>query len=49
MGSTELIIILIIVTLIFGGAAIPKLAKSVGIAKKEFDNALAEDVKPKKV
>lgn len=45
MGTTELIIILVIVTLIFGGSAIPKLAKSVGQAKKEFDEALGDDIK----
>lgn len=40
MGSTELIIILTIVVLVFGASAIPKLAKSVGEARKEFNNAL---------
>lgn len=43
MGSTELLIILVIVVLVFGASAIPKLAKSVGEARREFDKALTED------
>jgi sec-independent protein translocase protein TatA len=43
MGSTELIIILAIVVLVFGASSIPKLAKSVGEARKEFNNAIKED------
>jgi sec-independent protein translocase protein TatA len=35
-GPTELIIILLIVLLIFGGTKLPKLAKSLGEAQKEF-------------
>ena len=43
MGSTELIVILVIVVLVFGASAIPKLAKSVGEARKEFDKAVKGD------
>ena len=43
MGSTELIIILAIVVLMFGASAIPKLAKSVGEARREFNSALNEN------
>jgi len=43
MGTTELIVILVIVVLVFGASAIPKLAKSVGEARKEFDKALTDD------
>ena len=43
MGSTELIIILAIVVLVFGASSIPKLAKSVGEARKEFNQAMKED------
>lgn len=39
MGSTELMIILLIVVLVFGASAIPKLAKSVGEARREFEKA----------
>lgn len=45
MGSTELIVILAIVVLVFGASAIPKLAKSIGQARKEFDKALNDDDK----
>ena len=36
IGAPELIIILLIVLLIFGGAKLPKLARSLGEAQKEF-------------
>ena len=36
LGPTELIIILLIVLLIFGGAKLPKLARSLGEAQREF-------------
>ena len=36
LGPTELIIILLIVLLLFGGAKLPKLARSLGEASKEF-------------
>ena len=38
-GPTELIIILIIVLLLFGSTRLPKLAKSLGEAKKEFEKS----------
>ena len=41
-GPTELIIILLIVLLLFGGAKLPKLARSLGEAKKEFEKASDE-------
>jgi len=42
LGPTELIIILLIVLLIFGGAKLPKLARSMGQASKEFKKGLNE-------
>jgi sec-independent protein translocase protein TatA len=42
LGPTELIIILLIVLLIFGGAKLPKLARSMGQAQKEFKKGLDE-------
>lgn len=42
LGPTELIIILVIVLLLFGGAKLPKLARSLGQAKKEFEHGVAE-------
>jgi sec-independent protein translocase protein TatA len=41
-GPTELIIILLIVLLIFGGTKLPKLAKSLGEAQKEFKKGQEE-------
>jgi sec-independent protein translocase protein TatA len=41
-GGPEWIIILAIVLLIFGGTQIPKLARNLGKAQKEFKDGLAE-------
>ena len=45
IGAPELLIILVVVLLLFGGTQLPKLARSLGQAKKEFANALTEDKK----
>lgn len=37
LGGPELLIILVIVLLVFGGAKLPRLARSLGTAKKEFE------------
>ena len=42
LGAPELIIVLLIVLLIFGGAKLPKLARSMGQASKEFKKGLDE-------
>ena len=42
LGPMELIVILLIVLLLFGGAKLPKLARSLGEAKKEFEKASDE-------
>ena len=42
LGAPELIIILLIVMLIFGGSKLPKLARSLGESSKEFRKGLAE-------
>ena len=42
LGSSELIIVLIIVLLVFGGSQLPKLAKNLGKAQKEFKEGMAE-------
>ena len=47
IGAPELIIILLIVVLIFGGAKLPKLARSLGEAKNEFEKTSKEDPKKK--
>lgn len=36
LGGGELLIILVILLLLFGGSQLPKLAKSLGQAQKEF-------------
>ena len=46
-GTTEFIIIAIVIFVLFGSAAIPKFAKSLGQAKKEFEKGLKEE-KPDK-
>jgi sec-independent protein translocase protein TatA len=46
LGAPELIIILLIVLLIFGGAKLPQLARSLGMAQKEFKQGLDEGHKP---
>ncbi len=42
LGPPELIIILLIVFLLFGATRLPKLAKSLGEASKEFKKGVAE-------
>ena len=42
LGAPELIIILIVVLVLFGGAKLPKLARSLGEAKKEFEAGIQE-------
>ena len=45
LGPTELIIVLLIVLLIFGGTKLPKLARSMGEAQKEFKKGMSEGPK----
>jgi sec-independent protein translocase protein TatA len=42
LGPTELIIILLIVLLLFGGAKLPSLARSLGQAQKEFKKGVED-------
>ena len=42
LGGSELIIILVIVLVLFGGAKLPKLARSIGEAQKEFKKGFDE-------
>ncbi|HZL10116.1 MAG TPA: twin-arginine translocase TatA/TatE family subunit [Prolixibacteraceae bacterium] len=49
IGPQELIIVLVVVVLMFGGTKIPELMKGFGKGLKEFKNASkAEDEEPKK-
>lgn len=41
-GSSELIIVLVIVLLVFGGSQLPKLAKNLGKAQKGFKEGMGE-------
>ncbi len=41
-SASELIIVLVIVLIVFGGAKLPKLARSLGQAQKEFKSGLTE-------
>ena len=45
-GGPELIIILVVVLVLFGGSQLPKLAKNLGKAQKEFKEGMAEADKP---
>ncbi|MDQ1375600.1 MAG: sec-independent protein translocase protein TatA [Actinomycetota bacterium] len=42
LGAPELIIILVVVLLLFGSTRLPKLARSLGQASKEFKDGIAE-------
>ena len=45
LGPTELMVILVIVLVLFGGAKLPKLARSLGQAQKEFKQGMDESDK----
>jgi sec-independent protein translocase protein TatA len=42
LGAPELLIILAVILLLFGGAKLPKLARSLGQAQKEFKEGLRD-------
>ena len=42
IGSTEIIVIALLVLLLFGASALPKFARSLGKAKKEFERGKEE-------
>ena len=42
LGAPELLIVLAVVLVLFGGAKLPQLARSLGEAKKEFHEGTAE-------
>ncbi len=44
-GPTEMGIVLVIVLVLFGGSQLPKLAKNLGKAQKEFKDGLSESQK----
>ncbi|HVF32437.1 MAG TPA: twin-arginine translocase TatA/TatE family subunit [Acidimicrobiales bacterium] len=44
LGAPELMIILVVILVLFGGAKLPKLARSLGQAKNEFEAGTKEPV-----
>jgi len=46
LGGTELIVILVILLVLFGGAKLPGLAKGLGQSIKEFKKAAKEGDEP---
>jgi sec-independent protein translocase protein TatA len=44
-SPTEVIIVLVVILVLFGGAQLPKLAKNLGKAQKEFKDGLSEGQK----
>jgi sec-independent protein translocase protein TatA len=44
VGAPELILVFLVVLLLFGATQLPKLARSMGQASKEFRSGLAEGV-----
>jgi sec-independent protein translocase protein TatA len=48
LGAPELVVILIILLVLFGGAKLPALAKGLGQSVKEFKKAAKEEDEPVK-
>jgi sec-independent protein translocase protein TatA len=46
LGAPELLIVLLVILVLFGGAKLPKLARSMGQAQSEFKRGLKEPSKP---
>ena len=42
IGTTEIIVIVVVILVLFGASAIPKFARSLGEAKKEFTKAMKD-------
>jgi sec-independent protein translocase protein TatA len=42
LGPDLLIVVIVIAVVLFGGAAIPKLARNLGSAKNEFEKGIKE-------
>ena len=45
LEGPELIVVVLVVLVLFGGSQIPKLARNLGQAKKEFEKALGDGQK----
>jgi sec-independent protein translocase protein TatA len=42
LGAPELLILLVVVLVLFGGAKLPQLARSLGQAKREFEHEVRQ-------
>ena len=42
LGASEMLIVLAVLLLLFGGAQLPKLARSLGQAQREFRNGTTD-------
>ncbi|HET8621806.1 MAG TPA: twin-arginine translocase TatA/TatE family subunit [Acidimicrobiales bacterium] len=45
LGPTELLLVLLVVLVLFGSAKLPKLARSMGEAQKEFRSGLRQGIR----
>jgi sec-independent protein translocase protein TatA len=45
LGPTELLIVLLVILILFGGAKLPKLARSMGQAQSEFKQGIKDGSK----
>lgn len=46
LGAPEMMIVLLVVLVLFGGAKLPKLARSMGEAQREFRSAMKGGTEP---
>lgn len=46
LGAPELLIVLLVVLVLFGGAKLPQLARSLGQAKNEFEKSVKGEPEP---
>ena len=46
LGGPEGMVLLVLVLVLFGGSQLPKLARNLGRAQKEFKDGLAEATRP---
>lgn len=46
LGAPELMIVLVVILVLFGGAKLPQLARSLGQAKKEFEGGVRDSRSP---
>jgi len=46
LGAPELMIVLAVVLVLFGGAKLPRLARSLGEAKREFEHRRDDEAVP---